>query len=695
MKKSSKKSNVSTISSSVPNSIIAMGHYNLVYNLVLTDDEMKLFHIASVSDLNTYGDMSFLLENKYLWSRIELHTENKTINTLLFLNRVNPENQKCYIEYLSFELPTYTEDEKEFKRVFKTVNDLNYFFINDKCLYPEDKCDFKFVIRHRTEEKEFLFGNGDPKEIKEEKNEDDKDTNENDIKSNKNIIQSTNEPNTLKKNSSSELEANNNLASSVSNQGEEKNMKESQYSQLRSTRNNSRNVVAMKDKEHTDSTYIENKENVFRKVKLYCRNYDFFLCYIDESIEISPYDDFIEFVSYLKLSCSANIIVHFSDVTENFVDKDALILLNRLFLLTDTFLLENKDALKNWNKHYEAFQTKKNEGLMSEKDIFSYFINTIACRGSLSMIYSKVGFFLDNNFSKLTIIEVPMSAKAPSYTYDIKPYPKLSHTTVDLVDLYKSTLKGNKDFFKAVFYGGLLSKFCQSKNKEKKLEVFHPSYLTGHEILRRILELAVKNLPMPSNPKYFIVKLSKEEIQEYLKKMYLDRKEGKFILDCTNLEKSKMKYYVPLFDYNLHEHFENKQVQRELINKGFVNSKGFVNYDPYYKDTMGQPKKEKKMERERSAHKSLISNQIEANSKNLRNRMLNSVSPTKVRLPVEHCNISEKHYVIRYYKVREKYKCKHGKSNKCQYCDLGKKAKIEETLMEEKRKQMQLRRYDK
>ena len=76
-----------------------------------------------------------------------------------------------------------------------------------------------------------------------------------------------------------------------------------------------------------------------------------------------------------------------------------------------------------------------------------------------------------------------------------------------------------------------------------------------------------------------------------MKKLELKKKEGKFILDCTNNEKSKMNFYIPILDENLKRFFKNKVIKKELINKGFINKKGYINYDPYYRDSMKEEKK--------------------------------------------------------------------------------------------------------
>ncbi len=87
----------------------------------------------------------------------------------------------------------------------------------------------------------------------------------------------------------------------------------------------------------------------------------------------------------------------------------------------------------------------------------------------------------------------------------------------------------------------------------------------------------------------------------------------------------------------------------------------------------------------------LIKKQVEVNVKNMKNRVLqNPIVPTKVKLPIIQCRVTEK--INNYDKYYGK-KCNHGYNQKCQYCHLYKKAKVEIDIEEEKRRQMQLRRY--
>ena len=626
------KKRAKSVSKFIPSTILSMGHYDIDYLIELNDDDINKYNIEDISKLKTYEDISFIINNQYLWNKIKIITDNKIINLLLYLNKISIESNKSYIEYISYETPIFYNE--SIKSMLKTVNDLNFFFINNFSINSESKKYFKLKIKYHEKETIINFDHIEEKnkiEKKDNNNNDGNDDNNNDDDDNINKI------NEDKK--------------------EEENKEE--------------------NKENEESGYLRGPNNVFNKIKFDCGSYNYFILSIEDTLEITPYEDFVDFIIYVKLNLNANIVIEYGDVSQYFNNKDSMGLLNKIYLLTDIFLFDEKDTINNFKMHYEIF-TKENdknkynenynqkekdnniiikieennkcqinnnnriidnnqsiinrEKNMSEKDLFNYFRHTIACNGALSILNTKLAIFIDNYFSKVTFIEVPLNIKATTLSYEIKPYPKLSHTTVNVVDLYKGNLRRNKNLFKSIFYAGVLNKIIISKRKNIGLEVLYSAYLIGHEILKRMLHLYTNEIKLPDNPKFYIVKINTDEVNEYVKKENIAKKENKFVLDCTNYEKSKLKYYVPLFDYNLNEFFGNKQIKRELINKGFINSKGFVNYDPVYMKELGIFKKNIIQNSKSNDQKNIIKKQLDSNSRNMKYKILNNM-PTKIKLP--------------------------------------------------------------
>ncbi len=554
----------------IPPRVLALGNFNVLYSLELTNEEIKKFGYEHLKDINSIEDLSFLLTFKYLWNKIKLSTDNNLINILLFVNSICSESNKAFYEFISLENPIFTEEEQKYEEMFETVNKLNIFFLNKNSVYKEKSRKITLLLKNKEDTKEFIFGNGTY-----EKGESYKE-----------------EESSPEKNSSDNT-----------NKQKEENKEE-------------------KNEENNEEKKEEN-EKLFNNITLSFKVYDYFICFIEETIDINPIQDFIDFITEIKLSYNANIIIKYSDITSKFPDSNSMMKLNRIYLLTDTFLLESQSTLSNFSHHYSLLGTKKKSkgGIMEEKDIKDYFIHTIACSGELSMNYSKIAFIVNDNISKVNIIEVPMGIKATYLTYDYKPFPKINHTNVDLVEKYKNTLKENIEFLKMGFFSSILSKLFFVKSKNKGIKILYTCYIISNEILKRNLELKVNKAEIPLNTKYYNVKINKSEIEEYVKKLELEKKEGKFILDCTNVEKSKMNFYVPLLDENLKGFFQNQVIKKDLINKGFINKKGHINYDPYYRDSMKEEKK-------RAASKE---NEIRPgrfqNINKERERILRSVSP--------------------------------------------------------------------
>lgn len=125
-------------------------------------------------------------------------------------------------------------------------------------------------------------------------------------------------------------------------------------------------------------------------------------------------------------------------------------------------------------------------------------------------------------------------------------------------------------------------------------EIVYPSYLIGVELVKRKIECMKNKMPIPNDDNFYRVKINLKALTKELEKFADDDREGGFILDCTNKNKSTKKEYVSLYDYNLKSFFSNSKVRKDLKDKGFINSKGFIMYDPVYRSVMGAKKDHKK-----------------------------------------------------------------------------------------------------
>ena len=102
-----------------------------------------------------------------------------------------------------------------------------------------------------------------------------------------------------------------------------------------------------------------------------------------------------------------------------------------------------------------------------------------------------------------------------------------------------------------------------------------------------------------------------------------------------------MKDYVSLYDYHLRTFFSSETIRKNLKNKGFIDSNGFIMYDPEHRNVM-RPKNTKKKK------KKVISNEEIMNSikgidvpSNIKDKEIDAQKlaetknvPTESRLPV-------------------------------------------------------------
>ena len=109
------------------------------------------------------------------------------------------------------------------------------------------------------------------------------------------------------------------------------------------------------------------------------------------------------------------------------------------------------------------------------------------------------------------------------------------------------------------------------------------------------MECIKNGIIIPENDKkFFKIKKHQKIISKELEKLAKGEKEGKFLLDCTNKITSSKKEYISLFDFHLKNFFSSGIIRKELEQKGFIDSEGYILYDKLYKDAMGNNPKKKK-----------------------------------------------------------------------------------------------------
>ncbi len=590
------KQNKQKIKEAVPLSL-SLGKVDLIYKLELTKKDLEQGEGAEKLDIekfNSIQDLQFLKDKKDLWDRIQFVPNNSTLEQLVIANKIA--KKKMHVDYIGYGRPKFEGDEEFFAEIFSYVNDKNYIEINEKPVVESGPYSFTFEFSFEDKTHSFSLGSsggdGDGGQKNEEKKED------------------------------------------------------------------------KKEEEKEDEDYEENAAMKAGKIPKFSRKssilcdlcprynrYCSFYLNFDEIKDIPgnfQKRDLIEFVFFLKKK-GTKIFLNFyqpqkeekedegnknkdnkmagetydasgkqnekeknkqkeeeEDENEAAKEEQEMMDLNNLYYLTDLYFFDNKQAINEFDKHYQFFTTDKEKKKINKQKVYDYFIKGIASGTKNEVDGDKIGFFLDE-FLKYFVVHAAKKS-AQKYEFDCQLFPKINHNNMNLVDEYKKIIKKNVNHYISLFITFIISGVTSTGSTSN--EVIVGALLNALEIVKRKLECEKNNIVL-SEKELMKFKLSEKNLAERIKELALGSQENGFILDCTNKEKSELKEYVPLYDYHLVYYFRSDINKKELQKKGFINDKGFIMYDPVHRKRMRPDLEKKKLNEEETLKK------VEGNIKNI------------------------------------------------------------------------------
>ena len=580
---------------------LCIGKMDIIYRLEFTQQDLlkpakqqkendKYFHIE---DLNSIKDLEFIKSKKSIYDKIQFIPNNDTLEQLHIANKIS--KKKMHVDFIPYGRPFFEGEEEFFNDIFIYVNDKNHIDVNSRPLSSEGPYSFTFELIYKDRKNSIsLSCEGEEKKEEKKKQKDDYD-----------------------------------------DEDEDEDYEEN---------------AAMKNGKIPKFT---RKDSVLcNMVPRYNRYCSFYLNFYD--IKDIPGDfekrDLIEFVFFLKKK-GIKIFMNFyqpekeeeekkeeeknknkdnqiADETydtsgkanekdknkENEEDEEGetkeereMKDLNNLYYLTDLYFFENKQAIKEFDKHYQFFRDdKKVKNSITKQKLLDYFIKGVASGTKNEVDGNKVGFFLDD-FMKYFVVRAAKK-NAKKFSFDCQLYPKINHSNMSLIDDYKRIIKKNINHYISLFITFILQGVTSSGSTSN--EVIIGAYLNALEIIKRKVECEKNNIIL-SEKDLMKFKLSDKNLEERIKELLLETKEGNFILDCTNKEKSELKEYVPLYDYHLVYYFRSENTQKQLYQKGFINEKGFIMYDHDYRKRMRPDLENKYLNHEETKKK------VELNIKNI------------------------------------------------------------------------------
>ena len=690
------KSGSSKVKVNEPNSsLFAMGYVDLIFKIKFTNkdllkagedpnqteetnkqDQKKDDRYYHIEDLKSIEDLKFLKDKKELWDKITLSGGNDTLNQLLIGNRIA--KKKCKIEFFGFNRPIFKGNSKFFSDIFNYVCSKHNLIINETPLEESARFTLNVILYHKGESNTISLGTSYEEEEKERiKKKRRKKAMQQEKEKEKENNKDTDKEEEKKKKKQKGKKKEDEEESSEDDDDEENDDEqiEDDYEE----------TEAMKDKKipkfRRGSSILVKLNPTFGKYSMAYINFedmkrvpgDFKLSDLNELLKFFKSKGTVIFVNFYKPKKpkieveeepidsheNDNEIMAEGKTKDNYKEEDEkekakeekkekkepsrptkkMKLINELYDSTNIFFFDTKQCIKIFNKHYENFTDDNVNNLkkITRAKIFDYFIKGIAPATKEEVTGMKTGLFMDQ-LNKLTLIFTTKKA-ANNQEFDCQPYPKINHNNMELIQQYKNILNTKKNEYYSVFISSIIIHCASYSPSCQSTDIIYPSFLISLEVIKKKIEFEKNDLEIDEN--IYKVKLDEKIIKKNLQMFSSGGKESGFVLDCTNKEKSTMKDYVSLYDYHLKTFFSSETIRKDLKNKGFINSEGFIMYDPEHRNIMRTLNKKKKKKKIISSEEIMDSIKGIDIPSNIRDKEIDAQKlakqkniPTESRLPI-------------------------------------------------------------
>ena len=556
--------------------IFTMGVLDLTFIIEFTDRDLSRAKLKRIEDINKLNQLEFLKYNEDLIRRIKLKSENEILKQLLLLNKTSEIKKR--IEFFAVFRPKFRGNQF-FEDIFDKVTKRNGIIINKKSITKKANFSIYFELKYKATIQRFNYSEADTESDNQIENE------HFDTKSGfhkKSII--TNNENSENKN-----EEGNKLLNILKPDYKK-------YGLVYINVNELKNIEEYLDADE----FIEVVKSFKSKgIKIFANYYK-----PDKSDLVEPpMDDDDVFDEEDRYNANNNNNANNENENDNENGNEDNIeeqntpqkeqennnkpkeetfskqqFLKTLYDLSDIFFFDENQANKLFDNHFKTFSQKKGTNQVKKSQVHDYFISSIAgnTKGD------KVGLFL-KDLEYFTIVNC--SNKIGNYeTLDSTLYPRRTIRNIELINKYKSVIQQNKDEFYSVFCSLMIGAVSDpTKSFEQEIKV---GFINALDIIKKELECSKTNIAF-NEGRLINFKSLKQTSRFNRTNCSLKGKENGFVLDCMNKEKSKLKPYLSLDDKNLKWFFDSKYNWKNLVQKGFIDKKGYIMYDKEYRDIFG------------------------------------------------------------------------------------------------------------
>ena len=359
-----------------PGDLLAFGSINLLLTLKLNKNDLSKYNV-NWEDLNSLNDINFIRKHKHFWKKVDLSSDNETMNILLNINKTSQKIIK--IGYVGFKKMSFKESQKDFKKFFFTVTKQHGLFITS-CDICKSSISVQLLLKFEKQEKVFLLS-GKSTLIKKEENKNNNKTETSDNnKNNKsdNNQGNNNNENEEKKENEKEDQNKNKEDNKNDEKKEEEKKEETNNNNNKDGHNKENNENTQKEKEEnkkeSQDDKKENKEDSNEDKKDIISNIDGkskdeinpFIYVAQNNINAGAFNyiyfnfnDYItgefqgkiklehlfEYFQDIKIRTKSKIILNFEEEAEVFKNKNKDEIFKDLLSITDLFIFYNKKKL--------------------------------------------------------------------------------------------------------------------------------------------------------------------------------------------------------------------------------------------------------------------------------------------------------------------------------------------------------------
>jgi len=580
--------------------LLTFGNFELILSLNLTQEDVQNYNIDK-QILESLDDISFLENNKKLWSKINLTSNDDSLNSLITMYKMK--KGKNLTKYLLFDELKFNDIKIDFNPILEKV--LKSYGIIIKS-YQGGQCKINIGFKLQYEEKKNIIAIcGEIPTSDDEEKENNEENNDNNDENNNN------------ENENNENNENNNNENKNNDNEEDDDEEEDENEEDR-------------DDIGSFSKIFEEEENLDQYKYIYVNVPDI----ISGKFSDLSFKQLYNFLYKIKDETNIKIILYLGSEFKKGKDLLKMLKVSDIHIISSKNKLldllkkkkekeekkakkekkedksktikaeknnsmngeeeENKEDENNENNEEELLskklkksQTEEKDNLnlsmssrrlapidpfnnksLNKKNMFNYLRNLIYTdKNGHPNLNEKLGIYYDE-FNKMIFVNYQKNNLQPSINEnDLLIFPKYNVYNLKEIEKTKKALKDNEPKYISILVSGTLNQIINSKEDMNSTSYYLATISCGY-VLKKLLLCDMNNLEAPINKSFYSIKIKKEELKSFVDQQESEKRENGF-----NMDFGSKKAYVPLRDKYLRSYMQSPPNIDVLKSNDFISTR--------------------------------------------------------------------------------------------------------------------------